>query len=65
MVLIDPGAQTAEQIAELMDQAATEQAAINGLLVAVGDADTSTADKVTAAAKPFGLARRLPAGCPA
>ena len=64
VVLIDPGAQTAEQIAELMDQAATEQAAINGLLVAVGDADTSTADKVTAAAKPFGFGPPTPSGLP-
>jgi hypothetical protein len=64
VVLIDPGAHTEEQIAELMDQVATEQAAINGLLLAVGDADTSTADKVMAAAKPFGFVPPTPSGLP-
>ena len=56
VVLIDPGSQTAEQIASLMTQVATEQAAINDLLVAVDDADSSTADKVIAAGKEFGFA---------
>lgn len=56
VVLIDPGSQTAEQIASLMNQVATEQAAINDLLVAVDDADSSTADKVIAAGKDFGFA---------
>lgn len=64
VVLIDPGTQTAEQINELMDLVATEQAAINGLLLAVGDADTSTADKVMAAAKPFGFVPPTPSGLP-
>lgn len=56
VVLIDPGSQTADQIASLMTQVATEQAAINDLLVAVDDADSSTADKVIAAGKEFGFA---------
>ena len=60
VVLIDPGSQTAEQITELMNQVAIEQAAINGLLLAVGDADTSTADNVMAAAKPFGFVPPAP-----
>ncbi|OBB72179.1 hypothetical protein A5759_19590 [Mycobacterium sp. 852014-52144_SCH5372336] len=64
VVLIDPGAQSAEQIAELMEQVATEQAVINELLGAVGDADTSTADKVMAAAKPFGFAPPATGGLP-
>lgn len=55
VVLIDPGSQTADQIASLMNQVATEQAAINDLLVAVDDADSSTADKVIAAGKAFGF----------
>ena len=64
VVLIDPGSQTAEQITELMNQVATEQAAVNALLVAVGDADTSTADNVMAAAKPFGFVPPTPSGLP-
>jgi len=51
VVLIDPGSQTQEQITQLMNQVTTAQAAINTLLVAVGDADASTADKVMAATK--------------
>ena len=64
VVLIDPGSQTAEQITELMNQVATEQAAINALLVAIGDADTSTGDKLMAAAKPFGFAPPSSGGLP-
>lgn len=64
VVLIDPGAQTAGQIVQLMNQVATEQAAVNTLLAAVGDADTSTADKVMAAAKPFGFAPLASGGLP-
>ncbi|MCH9728308.1 MAG: hypothetical protein K0U84_01250 [Actinomycetia bacterium] len=55
VVLIDPGSQSAEQIAELTKQVVTEQLAINKLLVAVDDADTSTANKVLAEAKKFGF----------
>ncbi|WP_156425468.1 MULTISPECIES: hypothetical protein [unclassified Mycobacterium] len=64
VVLIDPGSQTADQIAQLMNQVATEQAAVNELLVAVGDADTTTADKVVAVAKPFGFAPPDTGGLP-
>lgn len=56
VVLIDPGSQTAEDISRLMSLVATEQAAVNELLLAVGDADTATAEGVMAAAKPFGFA---------
>ncbi|MEW5809545.1 MAG: WXG100 family type VII secretion target [Actinomycetota bacterium] len=55
VVLIDPGSQSAEEISQLMSLVATEQAAVNELLLAVGDADTATADGVMAAAKPFGF----------
>lgn len=64
VVLIDPGSQTAEQVAQLMNQVASEQAAINGLLLTVDDADTSTADKVMAAARPFGFVDPAPSGLP-
>jgi uncharacterized protein YukE len=64
VVLIDPGAQTADQIANLMTQVAREQAAVNDLLVAVGDADNSTADKVTAAGKPYGFVPPPQGGLP-
>ncbi|HET6735448.1 WXG100 family type VII secretion target [Mycobacterium sp.] len=64
VVLIDSGSQTAEQIDQLMNRVAIEQAVINALLVAVGDADTSTADKVMAAAKPFGFVAPVPGGLP-
>lgn len=48
VVLIDPGSQSAEEISQLMSLVATEQAAVNELLLAVGDADTATADGVMA-----------------
>jgi len=64
VVLIDPGSQTADRIAELMDQVAAEQTAVNALLVAVGVADSSTADKVMAAAKPFGFVPLTSDGLP-
>lgn len=55
VVLIDPGSQTAEEMAVLLAQAATEQSAINGLLIAVGNADSKAAESVLASAKPFGF----------
>jgi hypothetical protein len=64
VVLIDPGSQTAEEIAGSMNQVATEQAIVNDLLVAVGDADSSTADKVAAAAKSFGFVPPIQGGLP-
>ncbi|MBJ7339780.1 hypothetical protein [Mycolicibacterium sp.] len=64
VVLIDPGSQTAEEIADLMNQVAAEQAVINDLLIAVEDADNSTADRVIAAAKPFGFTPPPTGGLP-
>ncbi len=64
VVLIDPGAQTAEQIKDLLRIAASEQAAINALLVAVGDADNAIADGLLSAAKPFGLTPPTTGGLP-
>ncbi len=55
VVLIDPGSQSADEISRLMKLVASEQAAVNQLLLAVDDADTATADAVMAAAKPFGF----------
>ena len=54
-VLIDPGAQSGEQIIELMELVVSEQAAVNTLLLAVGDADSALADKLMAAAAVFGF----------
>lgn len=62
VVLIDPGAQSADRIDELMTLVATEQAAVNALLMAVGDADTASADALAAAAKPFGFTPPSPEG---
>lgn len=64
VVLIDPGSQTADEIADLMNRVATEQTVVNDLLVAVGDADSSTADKVAAAGKPFGFRPPVQGGLP-
>jgi hypothetical protein len=64
VVLIDPGSQTADDIAGLMKLVATEQAAINDLLVAVDEADTNAANNVMAAAKPFGFAPPTSGGLP-
>jgi len=64
VVVIDPGSQTSDQITELMKQVAIEQATVNDLLVAVGDADSSTADKIVAAGKPFGFEPSTPSGLP-
>jgi hypothetical protein len=56
VVLIKPARVSAEKAASLQAQAQTEQKEINRLLVAVGDADNGTAEKVQAAAKDFGFA---------
>lgn len=56
VVLIKPARVSAEKAASLQAQAQAEQAEINRLLVAVGDADNGTAAKVQAAAKDFGFA---------
>ena len=55
VVLIKPARVTAEKAASLQAAAKAEQAEINRLLTAVGDADSSTAAQVQAAAKGFGL----------
>ncbi|MDQ2638885.1 MAG: hypothetical protein M3Y83_18650 [Actinomycetota bacterium] len=54
VVLIKPAAMSAEKVAELLDRVAVEQAAINGLLLTVGEADDETAANLAAAAQPFG-----------
>lgn len=64
VVLIDPGSQTAEEIADLLEEVAAEQAVANDLLIAVGDVDSSTADKVMAAGKPFGFTPPATGGLP-
>jgi uncharacterized protein YukE len=64
VVLIDPGTQSSEDIAELMKQVAIEQAVVNDMLVAVGDADRRTADDLAAAGKPFGFVAPQQAGLP-
>ncbi len=60
VVLIKPARVSAEKAAELTARAKTEQAEINRLLTAVGDADASAAAQVQAAAKGFGFS--LPPG---
>jgi hypothetical protein len=56
VVLIKPARVSAEKAAGLQAQAKAEQAEINRLLAAVGDADNGTAEMVQAAAKDFGFA---------
>jgi hypothetical protein len=56
VVLIKPARVSAEKAVQLQAQARAEQAEINRLLSAVGDADSSTATQVQAAAKGFGFA---------
>jgi hypothetical protein len=55
VVLIKPARVSAEKAASLQAQAQAEQKEINRLLVAVGDADDGTAQKVQGAAKDFGF----------
>jgi hypothetical protein len=64
VVLIDPAPMSAEKVAELMERVAVEQGIINGLLLAVGEADDGTAAKITAAAQPFGFVPPSPDGLP-
>jgi hypothetical protein len=56
VVLIKPVRVSAEKAASLQAQAKAEQAEINRLLVALGDADNGVAAQVQAAAKDFGFA---------
>jgi hypothetical protein len=60
VVLIKPARVSAEEAASLLAQAETEQKEINQLLLAVGQADNGTADKVQAAAKDFGFVMPTP-----
>lgn len=60
VVLIDPVYMSAEEVEKLHALARTEQAAINSLLAAVGDADESTADAVVAAGATFGFVETGP-----
>lgn len=55
VVLIKPAQMSAEKAAQLLLQAAQDQAEINRLLLALGDADSATAAAVEAAAKDFGF----------
>lgn len=55
IVLIDPAFMSAEQMAVLQALALDEQANVNTLLLAVGDADDTTANAVTAAGREFGF----------
>lgn len=55
VVLIKPTRMSAQHAAELQQQAAQDQAEINRLLLAVGDADDATAAKIQAAAKQLGF----------
>lgn len=55
VVLIKPAQMSVEHAAELQKQAEAEQAEINRLLLAVGDADDETAAAVQAAAKDIGF----------
>ncbi|HJT95487.1 MAG TPA: hypothetical protein VJ777_26710 [Mycobacterium sp.] len=55
VVLIDSAPMSAEEVAELMERVKVDQGVVNGLLLAVGAADDGTANKVAAAAQPFGF----------
>lgn len=60
VVLIKPARVSAEKAAALQARAQAEQAEINRLLIALGDADTGTATQVQAAAEGFGFALPSP-----
>lgn len=64
VVLIKPAEMSAQKVAALMAQVNTEQAAVNHLLLAVGQADDQTAAAITGAAQPFGFAAPSTAGLP-
>ena len=55
-MLVDPVRMSAEKMAKLQELARAEQATINELLTAVGDADDETAKAVAAAGSQFGYA---------
>jgi uncharacterized protein YukE len=60
VVLIDPAPMSAEKVDQLMEQVKIEQGIINNLLLAVGAADDGTANKIAAAAQPFGFVLPAP-----
>ncbi|AKS30705.1 hypothetical protein AFA91_01115 [Mycolicibacterium goodii] len=64
VVLIKPVPMSAEKVNALMEQAAAEQATINQLLLAVGEADDETAHKITSAAQGFGFVAPPTGGLP-
>ncbi|BBY44143.1 WXG100 family type VII secretion target [Mycolicibacterium celeriflavum] len=55
VVLVDPVYMSEEEMAKLQSLALQEQATVNTMLIAVGDADNATADAVVAAGKDFGF----------
>lgn len=60
VVLIDPVYMSQEEMAELQALARREQAAVNAMLAAVGEADDATADAVAAAGERFGFVQAGP-----
>ena len=60
VVLIDPVRMSAEKLAHLQALAQEEQATINSMLTAVGDADDGTANAVVAAGGRFGFVEAEP-----
>ncbi|WP_286137580.1 hypothetical protein [Mycobacterium sp. IS-3022] len=60
VVLVDPVYMSEEEMAKLQALAQQEQATINTMLKAVGDADNATADAVVAAGKEFGFVEAGP-----
>ncbi|KUI48142.1 hypothetical protein AU198_19130 [Mycobacterium sp. GA-1199] len=62
VVLVDPVYMSEEDMAKLQALALQEQATVNAMLIAVGDADDATANAVTAAGSQFGF---VEAGLPA
>jgi hypothetical protein len=60
VVLIDPVKMSAEDMAELEKLARSEQETINRMLMAVGDADDTTANAVVAAGAEFGFVEAGP-----
>lgn len=55
VVLIDPAYMSEQEMAELQALALREQATVNTMLAAVGDADDATADAVVSAGRQFGF----------
>jgi hypothetical protein len=64
VVLIDPVRMSAEKMAEVAQLADEEQAAINAMLAAVGEADDATANAVVAAGGRFGFVEQAPSTDP-